>query len=527
MTPTEAATFEALRAASERSQLGGVILPDLLDLAARVRRTALATGTPPDRGTVAVATLAGDAHHIGAALLVALLGAAGYRVVDLGRQVPVEAIVAGVAACRADALALSALLISTSRQMPRCIQALDAAGLHLPVLLGGAAINRGFGQRAGWLPDGRAYTPGVFYCRDVFEGIATLEALADPARRPERIARARAETEAAAATYAPSGGSLSAARPSPALPRGLSPQGRGRPGPPRSMDTDAVGCSGTLPTEGAAPTQPRPAGERPRAARVRGDVRVAPADVPRPPFWGARRVEARLPDVWQHLDRNTLFRHHWGGHRAKGDDYERIVREVFEPQLRQLQIEAVRDGWLAARIVAGYWPCRADGNQVRIFDPMARTRELARLDFPRQPDGDHLCLADFFHSDTDDVIALQAVSTGPRAGQAIEALLAGGAYVRMLLTNGLAAATAEALAEYAHSLARRELGLQASRGLRFSWGYAACPDLDQQRIILPLLDAEGSIGLRLSPSSTLDPEHSTAAMIVHHPAVSYFAVRGA
>jgi 5-methyltetrahydrofolate--homocysteine methyltransferase len=229
--------------------------------------------------------------------------------------------------------------------------------------------------------------------------------------------------------------------------------------------------------------------------------------------------------VWQQLDRNTLFRHHWGGHPAKGEEYERIVHEVFEPQLARLQAEALRDGWLEARIVAGYWPCRADGDQVIIFDPLERTRELARLDFPRQPDGDQLCLADYFRSDVDDVIALQAVSTGPRAGAAIEALLEAGDYAGMLLVNGLAAATAEALAEYAHLLARRELGLPPGRGLRFSWGYAACPDLDQQRRVLPLLDAEGSIGLRLTPSSTLDPEHSTAAMIVHHPAVSYFAVR--
>jgi 5-methyltetrahydrofolate--homocysteine methyltransferase len=205
--------------------------------------------------------------------------------------------------------------------------------------------------------------------------------------------------------------------------------------------------------------------------------------VPTPPFWGVRRVYADLRDVWQHLDRNTLFRHHWGGHRAKGAEYERIVREVFEPELASLQADALREGWLQALMVSGYFPCASADDQLIVYDPNDASLELTRLDFPRQPDGERLCLADYFRplaSGERDVVVLQAVSAGPRAGQYVEQLQQAGDYSRMLYVNGLASGTAEALADYAHTLARRELGLPPNQGLRFSWGYPACPDLEEQ-----------------------------------------------
>ena len=478
---------EMRRACAQYRAGGGLILPDLLRLAERVHQA----GHQPDRGTVLVATLEGDVHHIGASLLVALLRASGYRVVDLGRQVPVEAIVEAAIAEHAEAVALSALLISTSKQMPACVQALDRRGVQVPVLLGGAAINRAFGRRAGVLPDGRVYAPGAFYCSDVFEGIATLEALREPRQRQALLDRLHAEIEAerVAGASAPAARGAGVARPS---------QGAARRG-----DTSAA----------------RAGPDRTRAAQ-------RAVDVPLPPYWGARRITADLEAVWQHLDRNTLFRHHWGAFRAKAQDYERIVRERFEPRLAELQAEAARDGWLEALIVSGYWPCRAQGDQLVILDPAQRECELTRLDFPRQPDGERLCLADFFRAgDPDDVVVFQAVSAGRRAAEQVQALQRAGQYVRMLEVNGLASATAEALAEYAHAQARAALGLPPTRSRRFSWGYQACPDLFEQRKVLPLLDAERSIGLRLSRSANLDPEHSTAAMVVHHPDVSYFAVR--
>jgi 5-methyltetrahydrofolate--homocysteine methyltransferase len=425
-------------------------------------------------GRIVIATLTGDVHDIGRALLVTVLSTSGYLVHDLGKQVPVDVIVDAAVEVQADAVGLSALLIETSKQMPRCIQELDRRDVHVPVLLGGAAINRAFGRRAGILPDGRIYEPAVFYCRDVFEGLSTMDALRDPIAGAALVDQVRAEIASERAREQPS----------------------------------VPAADGDLAARSATPL----------------------VDVPRPPFWGSRRLEVELEEAWTHLDRNTLFRHHWGGYRARGADYDRLVTEIFEPQLRSLMASARADGWLVPLVLSGYFPVAADGQQVVVFDPADETRELTRLQFPRQRDGERLCLADYFRpldDDTRDVLVLQAVSTGPRGGQYVEELQRAGQYRRMLYVNGLAAATAEALAEYAHQRARREMGLSAERGLRFSWGYAACPDLHEQHKVLPLLRAAEQIGLTLSSSDNLDPEHSTAALIVHHPAAKYFSVRPA
>jgi 5-methyltetrahydrofolate--homocysteine methyltransferase len=465
----------------DRFGAGELILPFVLQSAEVMKRSVshlehyLEKQAGYSKGSIVVATVYGDVHDIGKSLLITILSNNGYTVHDLGKQVPVNTIVEAAVEKQADAIGLSALLVSTSKQMPLCIQELDHRGIHLPVLIGGAAINRAFGRRAAVLPDGRVYEPAVFYCKDVFEGLATMDALVEPAQREDLVQQVRREIETERDK---------AQEPAP-LPR-------------------------VTPRPGAGPRRDVP--------------------VPVPPFWGARRISANLREVWRSLDRNTLFRHHWGGFRAKGDEYERIVREVFEPELASLTEDALRDGWLEALIVSGYFPCSAVGDELVVFDPDRRDVEVARLEFPRQSDGDRLCLADYFRplsSGERDVVVLQAVSAGARAGAYVEELQQSGDYSRMLYVNGLASGTAEALADYAHNLARRDLGLREGQGLRFSWGYAACPDLAEQRKVLPLLRAEDEIGLTLSLSNNLDPEHSTAAIVLHHPEAKYFSVRPA
>jgi 5-methyltetrahydrofolate--homocysteine methyltransferase len=243
--------------------------------------------------------------------------------------------------------------------------------------------------------------------------------------------------------------------------------------------------------------------------------RVRQVTVPTPTERGVRHWRPALADVWHHLDRNTLFRFHWGGYRASADRYAALVRDVFEPKLVELRHAA--EAWLQPQIVSGTFPCRADGDSLLVD-------ERARLDFPRQPDGERLCLADYF-TGRPDVVVLQAVTVGSDAARHVVDLQQRGHFASMLYANGLASATAEALADFAHAEARNALGIPAEQGLRFSWGYAACPDLSEQRKVLGLLDADQSIGLRLTESDNLDPEHSTAALIVHHPDVKYFSVR--
>ncbi len=471
----------AMKDVGDRFGAGELILPFVLQSAEVMKRAVrhleqyLEKQEGYTKGTIVVATVYGDVHDIGKSLLITILSNNGYTVHDLGKQVPANTIIEAAVEKKADAVGLSALLVSTSRQMPLVVQELDSRGVHLPVLIGGAAINRAFGRRSAILPDGRVYEPGVFYCKDVFEGLGTMDQLsAMPDERQVLVDRVRAEIEA-------------------------------------ERDKKV---------------------ERPvaRIAPARGDGPRRDLPVPTPPSWGPRHVVADLRDVWQHLDLNTLFRHHWGGHRAKGAEYERFVAELFQPELERLKEDALRDGWLEPRIVSGFFPCNAEGNQLLVFDPDRPDVELTRLEFPRQPDGEALCLADYFRpiaSGERDVVVFQAVSAGPRAGQYIQQLQEQGDYSRMLYVNGLASSTAEALAEYAQNAARHELGLGANQGLRYSWGYPACPDVLEQHKVMPLLHAEELIGLRVSLSGHLDPEHSTAAIVVHHPEAKYFAVRDA
>jgi 5-methyltetrahydrofolate--homocysteine methyltransferase len=455
-----------------RYEAGELTLPSVLAAAETVRRALDATGDvrAVSRGTIVVATLEGDVHHIGKALLVSLLGASGYTVHDLGMQVPIARIVDAAIETGADAIGLSALLLTTSEQMGLCVQELDRRGVRVPVLVGGAAINRSFGRRAAMLPDGRIYEPGVFYCRDVFEGLSVLEALADSSRRPDLIARTLAE--------------ISAER-----------------DPAARVSAPAMG--------------------------VGDKSQLAAANVPVPPFWGGRRLDPDLREVWEHLDRNTLFRHHWGGFHAKGADYDRLVHDEFEPLLSEMQQDALANGWLEPRVVMGYFPCEAAGDRLLVYHPTRPERVVRVLEFPRQADSERLCMTDYFRAEASgerDVIALQAVTVGSTAGELIERLQRAGEYRRMLYVNGLASSTAEALAEYVFQLVRRELELEPRRGLRFSWGYPACPDLFEQEKVLTLIGAAAEIDVTLSQTGNLEPEHSTAAMVVHHPAAKYFSV---
>jgi 5-methyltetrahydrofolate--homocysteine methyltransferase len=428
------------------------------------------------KGKVVLATVYGDVHDIGKSLVNTILTNNGYTVFDLGKQVPVNVIIEKAEEVSADAIGLSALLVSTSKQMPLCVQELDARDLRFPVLIGGAAINRAFGRRASVLSDGEPYGGGVFYCKDAFEGLEVMDRLIDPDQHEAVIEEYRAALR----------------------------------------DDQHNGPAGSA----LAPSPARPL--------TRSQIRPQP-EPPRPPSFGPRRLQGiSLVDVWPHLDLNTLFRHHWGGWKAK-QGYQEIVEQEFEPVLAALQQEAIAEGWMEPLIAYGYFPCAADGDDLVIFDPVDATRETARLRFPRQPARPWLCLSDFYLSitaDRRDVVAFQVVSAGPRAGEVAEALERSGDYSKGYFLRGLASSSAEALAELSQNHIRRELGLPADQGKRYSWGYPACPDLEQQHDVLRLLDAEPLIGVTLTDAHQLIPEHSTAAIVVHHPEASYFAVRG-
>lgn len=398
----------------------------------------------------------------------------GYTVVDLGKQVPAETIISSAVEEKADAIGLSALLVSTSKQMPLIVNELQRRGLKIPVLVGGAAINQRFGRRILQTEDGEFYAPGVFYCKDAFEGLATMDALGDAEKRQELHARIIKEARFEL------GQSLAKDRPAEVL-------------------------------------------------TVRS---VKPADrIPTVPSWGVRVVHNMpLEIVFNHLALNELFRLSWGAKNIHGAEWEKLKKE-YESRLAVMQKEALAEGWLKPQGIYGYWPAQADGGELIIYDPASiepnSPLELTRLAFPRQTGGDNLCLADYFaevDSGVMDVVALQVVTVGSEATARFDRLQAAHDYTEAYFSHGLAVQTAEAAAEYLHRHIRRELGLADGQGKRYSWGYPSIPELADHQKVFDLLPARQELGMDLTPACQLIPEQSTAAIILHHPDARYFNI---
>ncbi|MBN1528829.1 MAG: B12-binding domain-containing protein, partial [Thermoleophilaceae bacterium] len=474
----------AMKEVGDKFGAGELILPFVLQSAEVMKRAVAQLENYLDRieghtkGKVVIATVFGDVHDIGKSLVNTILTNNGYTVIDLGKQVPVDTIINAAVENEADAIGLSALLVSTSKQMPTCIQELHQRGLEFPVLIGGAAINRDFGRRVLY-PHGKesdeVYEPGVFYCKDAFQGLDTMDALVEEEPRAALVSKARDEA------------------------RTLREKGEVVDDGP-SVDDDTV-----------------------RSA-FRTDV-----PVPEPPFWGAREVPVDLDDVYPYLDRHVLFKLHWGGRGKKGEEWRRIVEghdgeEGFAPRLERMWRE---QDYLHPRAKLGYFPCNSDGNELIVFDPDDPDREVERLRFPRQPKHDRICLADLFRpldSGERDVVALQAVTAGDEVTELMAQLEKDGEFAEQLYTHGLGVQTAEGMAEWLHAEIRRGLGIDLDQGRRYSWGYPACPDQSEHEKVWRLLGLE-DIGMTLSGGYAVMPEQSTVAIVAHHPQAVYFGMK--
>ncbi len=475
----------AMKEVGDKFGAGELILPFVLQSAEVMKRAVGYLERFMDRiegvskGVVVLATVYGDVHDIGKNLVKTILSNNGYTVHDLGKQVPVNTIVEKAVEYRADAIGLSALLVSTSKQMPLVVNELARRGLNYPVLIGGAAINRKFGRRILFLENGdQPYAPGVFYCKDAFEGLEVMDRLSDPAGRESFIERIRQEAYT-------------------------------------EMD------------------KPVPV-KRQRVAGGVSTVQPAPS-IPTPPFWGARTIRAMpLEVVLQYLYKNELFRLSWGATNTHGEEWTKLERD-FEARLAAMTRDALRDRTLLPQAVYGFFPVNRDGDDLIVWDhdallddPRAR-RERARFSFPRQPFGEHLCISDYFapaDSGALDVMALQIVTVGEVATEAFDRLQNANAYTDAYFFHGLAVQAAEATANYVHTtVVRRGLNIADGQGKRYSWGYPACPDLSAHTTVLELLPAAVSeIGMSLTASYQWVPEQSTAAIVVHHPDAKYYSV---
>jgi len=471
----------AMKEVGDKFGAGELILPFVLQSAEVMKRAVAQLEKYLDKiegytkGTVVIATVFGDVHDIGKSLVNTILTNNGYTVVDLGKQVPIGTILDAAVEHKATAIGLSALLVSTSKQMPACVQELHQRRLEFPVLVGGAAINRNFGLRILY-PNGTesddVYEPGVFYCKDAFEGLAKMDQLIDPEARAGLIAKTR-----------------DAAR--------------------------------KLREQGEEPEEDLP----PLTDASLRSAAATDTPIPAPPYWGARELDVDMDEVYRHLDTHVLFKLHWGGRGVKGEEWKKLVRDDFQPRLERMWREQT---YLHPRALLGYFPANADGNELIVWDPEAPgERELERLVFPRQPKHDRICLADFYRplgSGETDVVALQAVTAGDEVTELMAKLEAEGEFAEQLFVHGLGVQTAEGMAEWLHSRVRAELGIEPTQGRRYSWGYPACPEQSEHEKVFRLLDAP-SIGLRLSGGYAVEPEQSTLAIVAHHPQAVYFGMK--
>jgi 5-methyltetrahydrofolate--homocysteine methyltransferase len=470
----------AMKEVGDKFGSGELILPFVLQSAEVMKKAVahleqfLEKKQGSTKGTVVLATVFGDVHDIGKNLVNTILTNNGYTVYDLGKQVPMNTILEKAVEVKADAIGLSALLVSTSKQMPICVQEQDARGLRFPVIVGGAAINRDFGRRIALLDDGQRYfEPGLFYAKDAFEGLEIMDRLTTgPVAREAFIERMRGEALA---------------------------------------QRDRVRVAAVI-----AP-----------ASATASAVKHERVDVPQPPFWGAQTIEAiDLRELWRCFDLKSLYRLSWGASNTKGDAFDALVRDEFDPRLRRYEREAFDGDLLHPRVAYGYYPASGIGNDVVLYDPADTSKEIARFTFARQAGGDHLCLADYVREPQDgrgiDVVALQVVTIGSRAAERTEALQAAGDYSESYYLHGFTVQSAEALAEWTHRRIRTELRLDRDRGKRYSWGYGACPDLSQHATAFRVLDAQSRIAVELTEAFQIVPEQSTAAIVMHHPRASYF-----
>ena len=462
---------------------GEMQLPFVLQ-SAEVMKTAVAYLEPfiektddQGRGKILLATVKGDVHDIGKNLVDIILSNNGYETVNIGIKQTVNQIIDAATENNVDVIGMSGLLVKSTVIMKENLQELDSRGLgkKWPVVLGGAALTRSFVEQ----DLSEQFSGTVRYAKDAFEGLKLMDTLMGikrgvvgaelPALKPRRTAKR-------------SGDEI------------------------KVIDTN------------------------------RSDV-ASNNLIPKAPFFGSRVVKGiALADYVHMLDERALFLGQWG---LKGKDFEEMATMQGRPQLRSLLNDVQSNGWLNAAVVCGYFPCYSEGNDLIVLhhEGEMKGKERVRFNFPRQSRDRRLCLADFFRamsSGEQDVVSFQFVTMGQSISDAISKLFNANLYREYLELHGLSVQLTESLTEHWHARTREELGINAQdskhlkeifdqgyQGSRYSFGYPACPDLEQQQQICELLDP-ARIGVSLSEEFQLHPEQSTSSIVLHHPEAKYF-----
>jgi len=451
-----------------------------------------------EKATIVLATVKGDVHDIGKNLVDIILTNNGYKVVNLGIKQPITDIMKAVDQHEADAVGMSGLLVKSTAIMRENLEEMTRQGWKLPVILGGAALTRQYVEEtcAG------VYTEGsVAYARDAFDGLTLMDKV----------------SKGSFAEY---------------LAASVKKRGSGNDGSRRKQrERDRQAAN-----DAAQPLDPE-------TLRERRIEMIGDEPVPEPPFWGPS-VLARVPapQVVPYLNERMLYQFQWG-YRKQGrklDEYMSWAKTEMRPILRRMLDVCVQQDILVPQAVYGYWKAAGEGDDLVLFEPDGKT-EAARFTLPRQPRGERQCIADFVHDIAEgpaqrSVVALQVVTVGQRASDTAREWFANDRYKDYLYLHGLGVEMAEAMAEYVHKRIRAELGYaeedakdieallhQKYRGSRYSFGYPACPNLDDQKPLLDLLDAR-RIGVTLSEEDQLHPEQSTSALVVFNKHAKYFNI---
>jgi len=491
--------IDAMKVVGELFGSGQMQLPFVLQSAETMKKTVdylnpyLPKVEKPVDTTLILGTVKGDVHDVGKNLVDIILSNNGFKVINLGIKVDLDSFVKTLKESNASALGMSGLLVKSTQVMKENLEALKAMDIKIPILLGGAALTRAF------IDDFcRPFYDGpIFYCKDAFDGVTAMSRI-----------------EAG------------------------------------NFDTDLHGKESEekIVIEKKEVIIP-PFAELKMPSR---DVKV-----PTPPFWGRRELkltQQQIEMAFEWVNHKILFKSRWG-YSSKGmskEAYKKQMDEVILPAYERLKAQFLDEKLFEPTIIYGYWPCRSDDNKLLIFDeqrgynnesqinrePLEEVRKdaIKEFYFPRQRKAPHRALSDFFHSERDDVIALTCVSAGAKLSEVEREIYARGDYTEYYMFHGLGVELAEALAEIAHKQIRLDLNISEGegsklsdvqmnkyQGSRYSFGYAACPDLELSRPLFDLLKPE-EFGIELSETFQIHPEQSTSALVVYHPNATYYNI---
>jgi 5-methyltetrahydrofolate--homocysteine methyltransferase len=452
--------------------------------------------------TLLLGTVKGDVHDVGKNLVDIILSNNGFKVINIGIKVELESFLEVLKEESVHAIGMSGLLVKSTAVMKENLETMEAEGITIPVLLGGAALTRSF------VDDfcRPIYSGPLFYCRDAFDGVIAMG-------RIEKYQQELIEN------------------------------------PNAILDTK---LSGDLV---ARETKEQKEVIIPPFEQIKLPQKV---DIPTPPFWGRRVLQKEQIDlemVFKWVNKRTLFKMQWG-YKSKGmekEAYQKLIQETVEPTFERLKETFIKEELFEPTILYGYYPCRSDDQTLYIFDesegwnvdananraPLeeAKKRAITQFSFPRQSRSPYRALSDFFRSERDDVIALSCVSAGAKFAAYEKKLYDAGEYLEYNLVHGLSVELAEALAEVVHKQIRMDLGILKEdegatlrdirmnryQGARYSFGYPACPDLEPSRELFDLLKPE-AFGIELSETFQIVPEQSTTALVVHHREANYYSV---